>query len=205
MVCPFWFKRRCSRSRPRDFCLSLSTKRAIGSRSFSGMVLAWCSTPTDLTHTARFRGSAKLLYPYHPLFDASGASLEITGVRSDMLVARLPDNSRRGIPAWMFDAEVCATIRELPHPVIHSASLLEIVDILEHNGLGARNTGDEFKTQSKECCESSSTANSGKPSFSKARSRQPDPRGKKIRVRRADSPTDRGRRPSTSNSRRRVQ
>ncbi len=204
MVCPFWFKRHCGRSRPRDFCLSLSTKRAIGSRSFSGMVLAWFSRPRDLSHTARFRGSAKLLYPYHPLFGASMAPLEIIGVRSDMLVARLPDNSRRGIPAWMFDAEVCATIRELPHPVIHSASLLEIAHLLACNGLGARNTSDENKTQSQECCDSSITANSGKPSLGKARSRQPDPRAKEIRVRRADSPNDRSRGPARANPRRRV-
>ena len=58
----------------------------------------------------------KLLYRYHPLFRADCDALEIIGVRSDMFVTRLPDGTHRGVPAWMFDAEVCASIRNAPQP-----------------------------------------------------------------------------------------
>ena len=168
---------------------------APGSRFFAGTDRVCGFAQTDLIHTARFRDSTKLLYPYHPLFGDAATPLEIIGARSDMFVARLPDNSRRGIPAWMFDVEVCASVRELPHPVIHSAALLEIMDMLECSGLGARNTPNEHKSQLQECCDPRITTNSGKPSLNEARSRKPNRRGKEKGVHRADPPTDRSRRP----------
>ena len=74
------------------------------------MALVCGCRPRDQLHTARFSSFAKLLYPYHPLFDSGGAALEIIGERSDMLVARLPDGSRRGIPSWMFDEQPSGSV-----------------------------------------------------------------------------------------------
>jgi len=67
--------------------------------------------------TARLRHSGILLYPNHPLFQQR-ADLEIVELRSDMVVVRLTDGSRQGIPAWMFDPVVCSTVRSSPKPEI---------------------------------------------------------------------------------------
>ena len=163
-----------------------------------------CWDSRDLSHTARFTGFAKLLYPYHPLFRAGDVSLEIVGERSDMLVTRLPDGMRRGIPAWMFDEEVCATVRNSPHPIVQVASLLEIIDLLELNGLEIRSVHDEHKSQSKEGCDVDVAR--GKTSHTpvrKPRDRAVDSGGEKGRMRRLASRADRSSRQSNKPSGRR--
>jgi hypothetical protein len=170
------------------------------------MVLAWFSTPRDLSHTARFTGFAKLLYPYHPLFHAGDVSLEIIGERSDMLVTRLPDGARRGIPAWMFDEEVCAAVRNSPHPIVQVDSLLEIIDLLARNGLEIRSVRDEHKSQSKESCDVDvAAAETSHPPVRKPRDRATDPGGEKVRMRRLASRADRSGRQSSKTPGRRSQ
>ena len=158
----------------------------------------------DLTHTARFTGFAKLLYPYHPLFRAGDVCLEIIGERSDMLVTRLPDGTRRGIPAWMFDEEVCAAVRNSTHPIVQVDSLLEIIDLLELNRLEIRSVRDEHKSQSKESCDADvAAAKTGHTPVRKPRNRPTDPGGEKVRVRRPASRANRSGRQSSKASGRR--
>jgi hypothetical protein len=108
------------------------------------------------------------LYPYHPLFDLGGAALEIIGERSDMLVARLPDGSRRGIPSWMFDETVCASVREIDHPMVDAGSLLGLTDLLERNGVRIRSVRDEDTRRSKE----KTGTNAAQPAITSVRNRR---------------------------------
>jgi hypothetical protein len=145
-----------------------------------------------LSHTARFRGFAKLLYPFHPLFDADGAALEIVERRSDMLVTRLPDGSRRGIPAWMFDETVCREVRQTDRPRVDATSLLELMDLLERNGMEIRIVWDEYKSQPKENDGGNAAAiKTVNIPTGKRRSRQTDTGGKKVRMHRAAARVDR--------------
>ena len=105
--------------------------------------MVYGSAPTDPSHTARLTRAAKLFYPYHPLFRNGPEVLEVIGLRSDMIVVRLQDGSRRGIPVWMFDEVECARVRAIPRPVVEAKSLLRIVDLLEQNGWGNPTGGDE--------------------------------------------------------------
>jgi hypothetical protein len=144
-----------------------------------------------LSHTARFSRFAKLLYPYHPLFDNGPEPLEVIEVRIDMLVMQLPDGTRRGIPAWMFDEQVCATMSESPYPIVEVASLLEIVKLLEVSGLGIRSARDERKSPSEQSCTEKVATQTSNTSTRKFRNRQKDPRRKKARVHRVDTRVNR--------------
>lgn len=163
-----------------------------------------CGT-RDLSHTARLRQFARLLYPYHPLFQAGAADLEIMGVRSDMLVTRLPDGTRRGIPAWMFDELTCATVRESPHPIVDAASLLALTKLLELNGWEIRIARDERTSESQEVFDAKVAVDPNSTSIRKPRKPATDPGRKKVRVHRVVSRTDRSRRQLSHNPRRRDQ
>jgi len=142
---------------------------------------------------------AKLVYPYHPLFNASGMALEIIGERSDMLVARLPDGSRRGIPSWMFDEMVCAGIHEGDRPTVDVASLVELMDLLERNGQVIRSVADEVTDQSQEKCGPEAAVEPVNTSVGKRPDRAKNTGGKKARMHRAAARVDRsGRRSKTS-------
>jgi len=158
-----------------------------------------------LSHTARFRRFAKLLYPYHPLFRAGPPDLEIIGLRSDMLVTQLPDGTRRGIPAWMFDEVICATVRDSSHPIMDSASLLDLIKLLELNGREIRIARDEHTSESKEVCAVRVAIEPNSTSIRKPRQRETDPGREKIRVHRVVSRTDRSGRGSSHNPRERGQ
>ena len=163
------------------------------------------SVPRDLSHTARFTHFAKLLYPYHPLFHAGSADLESLGVRSDMLVTRLPDGTRRGIPAWMFDEGICAAVRNSPYPIMEVAALLEIVKLLELNRLEIRSERDERPSQSQEVCDVKVAADTSNTSTRKPRNRPTDSGREKVRVHRVDSRVDRSGHRSFPNPGRRIQ
>lgn len=143
-----------------------------------------------MSHTARFSGFAKLLYPYHPLYGGEDGSLEIVGSRSDMLVTRLPDGSRRGIPAWMFDEEVCGSVRSASRPFIQAASLLEMIELLERTGMAVRSARDERTTSSSHDCDVEVAADTGNTALRKARDRRAHPGRKKGRMYRANSRAD---------------
>jgi hypothetical protein len=156
-----------------------------------------------LSHTARLRRSATLRYPHHPLFQAGPTELEIIEVRSDMLVVRLPDDRRRGIPAWMFDEQICGAVRNSPHPVVDVASLLEITKILELTGRKIRIARDDCATQSNHTRGSKTAAGTTNPSIRKSESRRTDPERQANRVPRLDPRVNpRGRGTATKPSRR---
>lgn len=145
----------------------------------------------DLSRTARFRQFAKLLYPHHPLFRDGPTELEIIGARSDMLTAQLPDGSRRGIPIWMFDEEICAAVRHSPHPMVEVSSLLEIVKVLAMRESDLRNADDECTSKTKQVSDSEVAIRSNNTSVRKRRKQQPNPGRKEPRMRPADSGVDR--------------
>jgi hypothetical protein len=52
----------------------------------------------------------------------------------------MPNNATRGIPAWMFDEIICASIRCADHPIIDCQALLRLAQLLdlqvESRGIG---------------------------------------------------------------------
>ena len=157
---------------------------------------------TDLSHTARFARAARLLYPYHPLYGDGTATMDVVGLRSDMIVVRLPDGSHRGIPAWMFDPVECATVRSAPRSIVEAKALLSIVDLLEVNGWWSRTSGDECNSQAQAQVQVRvdgplAEPGSGGLSIQRPGTPRANPEGKAGRVHRAAARVDRdGRRPS---------
>ena len=101
------------------------------------------SAQTHTHHTAR-NGSAKILYPYHPLF---GMEFEVTGSAAglrDVVLIKLPHNASRSAPAWMFDEAICAMVRSADKPVIDCAALVRLRRLLDSQGDGARTFGNEL-------------------------------------------------------------
>ena len=107
-----------------------------------------------------------------------------------MLVAQLPDSARRGIPAWMFDKEICAAVRDSPHPVVEVTSLLEIVKLLEMNAGVIRSARDECTFQAKKVCDVTVAIHSSNTSVRTRRKQQTSPGREEARMRRADSGVD---------------
>lgn len=140
----------------------------------------------------------------HPLYREGPTELEIIGVRSDMLVAQLPDNTRRGIPGWMFDEAVCAAVHHSPRPMVEVTSLLEILKLLELNGSALRSARDECTSQAKEVCAVEVAIPSTNASVRKRRMQQTSSGREEVRVRRADSGVDRSGRRSPPESDRRA-
>jgi hypothetical protein len=120
-----------------------------------------------------------------------------------MLVARLPDGSRRGIPSWMFDETVCGAIRQIDRPMVDVTSLQELMDLLEKNGLEIRSVGNEDKSQSKENNGGNAAAvTTVNTPVGKRRNPPTDTRGKKVRMHRAAARVDRsGSQPKASRRR----
>jgi len=129
--------------------------------------------------------------------------LEIVERRSDMLVTRLPDGSRRGIPAWMFDEIICEAVRETDHPLVDVTALQELMDLLERNGLEIRSVGNEHTCQSKETCgPDAATIKTVNTPLGKRRDRPTDTGGKKVGMHRTAAGVDRsGRQPEASSRR----
>jgi len=113
-----------------------------------------------------------------------------------MLVTQLPDGTRRGIPAWMFDEVVCATVRDSSEPIVDTNSLLELIKLLELNGWEIRIARDERTSESKEACDVKVAVNPNSTSIRKHRGREADPGREKVRVHRVISRPDKsGRQP----------
>ena len=102
---------------------------------------------TCTLHTARLSKAAKVLYPYHPLF---GKELEVfggAGGQRDVIYVKLPNHGTGGVPAWMFDEFICASVRDAAHPVIDCGALLRLAQLLDL--LEARpRTGDDDNSRS---------------------------------------------------------
>jgi len=200
MCKPCW-RRRCSTG--GSSCSRTGVVTGCG--CFGGMERGSGSRQRDLSHTARLRQFAKLRYPYHPLFRAGSSDLEIIGVRSDMLVIRLPDGTRRGVPAWMFDEATCATVRESSYPIVDAGSLLALIKLLELNGWEIGSARDERTSQSTADCDVGVAVDPSSTSTGKPRNRKSNPSRKQARVHRADSRVDRSGRRSSKTPDRRVQ
>lgn len=81
--------------------------------------------------TAQISASSRLLYPYHPLY---GEQMEITGAiggERDLIYVRLHDTTTRGLPTWMFDPELCDSVRMVEKPVVECAALLSLAALLD--------------------------------------------------------------------------
>lgn len=110
-----------------------------------------------------------------------------------MLVVRLPDGSRRGIPAWMFDPAVCNEVRKLPRPLVEAHALLEIADLLELNHQRKITACDEHNSNNQTQVGIQITSRPNTPSFGRGHpSGEANSRSRKSRVRDAVKTTDRG-------------
>ena len=104
--------------------------RGRGSSFCFGTARGSSCAPTRTLHTAHI-GLLKLRYPFHPLF---GTPLEVFGAAGggrDLVYVRLPNNTTRGIPAWMFDEVICAGVRSAERPTIDCAALLKLAQLLD--------------------------------------------------------------------------
>ena len=110
-----------------------------------------------------------------------------------MLVARLPDGSRRGIPAWMFDPAVCNEVGKLSRPVVETRALLEIAHLLELNGQRKITARDERNSNNKTETGFQNTSHPNTPSLGRGDpAGEANSRSRKSRVRRAVKAIDRG-------------
>jgi hypothetical protein len=87
-------------------------------------------SPRETLHNAR-RGYLRILYPYHPCFGQCFEAFGSAGRLRDLVYVRMPNNATRGIPAWMFDETICASIRCADRPIIHCQALLRLTQLLD--------------------------------------------------------------------------
>ena len=112
--------------------------------------------PTCTIQNARLSRTAKVLYPYHPLF---GQELEVlggAGGQRDVLYVMLPGRATRGVPGWMFDEVVCSTVRLAAQPTIDGGALLRLAQLLD-SFQESRRTGDD---DNKPCFQTKATSRS---------------------------------------------
>jgi hypothetical protein len=88
----------------------------------------------------------KILYPYHPLFGKEHEAFGSAGGERDMVYVRLADRSTRGVPAWMFDPEVCSGVRLAEEPLVDCGALLELACLLDRKEATGR-TGVDGTTR----------------------------------------------------------
>ena len=101
-----------------------------GSRFYTGMAPAFGAAPRETLHNAR-KGYLRVLYPYHPYY---GQTLEVFGAGGglrDLVYVRMPNNTTRGIPAWMFDESICASVRCANRAIIDFQALLRLAQLLD--------------------------------------------------------------------------
>lgn len=95
------------------------------------MALVFGFSPTEGMHTARFSSIPDLCYPYHPLYGTEFEMIGSIGGKRDQIFVRLPNNTTRGIPAWMFDPGRCAAMVFDHLPIIDPHALLELASLLD--------------------------------------------------------------------------
>src|ERR1700730_1714642 len=110
-----------------------------GSRFYTGMAAAFGAAPRQTLHNAR-SGYLRILYPYHPYYGQSFEVFGSSGGLRDLVYIRMPNDATRGIPAWMFDETICASIRCADRPTIDCQALLRLAQLLdlqvESRGIG---------------------------------------------------------------------
>jgi len=123
------------RSRSRRALKCLMTARVTG------------SARTCTLHNVRLSKSAKLLYPYHPLF---GVELEVFGGAAgqrDVIYIRLPNDTTCGVPAWMFDEVICCRVRTAEQPTIDPGALWRLAELLDSVQANSRTGNDDASTR----------------------------------------------------------
>ena len=94
------------------------------------MEVVYGLVPRQTLHNAR-NGYLRILYPYHPYFGQTFEVFGSAGGLRDLVYVRMPSNATRGIPAWMFDETICASIRCADHPIIDCQALLRLAQLLD--------------------------------------------------------------------------
>jgi hypothetical protein len=112
---------------------------AIGSRCCIGTGADYGCARRQTLHNAR-KGYLRVLYPYHPYYGQTFEVFGSNGGLRDLVYIRMPNNATRGIPAWMFDETICASIRCADRPTIDCQVLLRLAQLLdlqaESRGIG---------------------------------------------------------------------
>jgi hypothetical protein len=117
-------------NRPAGIYSYFATPDVIGSKFFTGTQLAYGFVQRQTLHNAR-KGYLRVLYPYHPYY---GQTFEVFGANGglrDLVYIRMPNNTTRGVPAWMFDELICASVREADRPTIDCQALLRLAQLLD--------------------------------------------------------------------------
>ena len=110
---------------------------AIGSKCCIGTGADYGCARRQTLHNAR-SGYLRVLYPYHPNFGQSFEVFGSAGGLRDLVYVRMPNNATRGIPAWMFDETICASIRCADRPIVDCQALLRLAQLLD---LGVESLG----------------------------------------------------------------
>ena len=116
--------------RQAGICFYSAMDRAIGLKFCSGMGAGSGFAQRETLHNAR-KGFLRVLYPYHPYY---GQTLEVFGAGGglrDLVYVRMPNNTTRGIPAWMFDESICASVRCADRAIIDFQALLRLAQLLD--------------------------------------------------------------------------
>jgi hypothetical protein len=111
-------------------CFYLPMPGGTGSRFYSGTGRACGVAERETLHNAR-KGYLRVLYPYHPYY---GQTLEVFGAGGglrDLVYVRMPNNTTRGIPGWMFDESICASVRCADRAIIDCQALLRLAQLLD--------------------------------------------------------------------------
>lgn len=69
-----------------------------------------------------------MLYPYHPYYGQT--LLVVREDKSGMVFVKGPDGNTQGLPRWMTDASICATVRESPFPYCSAHALLDVLELI---------------------------------------------------------------------------
>jgi hypothetical protein len=109
------------------------------------MAKATGSVKSGTIQNARLSRTAKVLYPYHPLFGQELEVLGSAGGQRDVVYVILPDRTTRGVPGWMFDEVVCSTVRLAKQPAIDVGALLRLAQLLDSFLKSRPNKDDENK------------------------------------------------------------
>jgi hypothetical protein len=120
---------------------------------------------------------AKVTYdPYHPYY---GQTFEVFGANGglrDLVYIRMPNNATRGIPAWMFDEAICASVRCADRAAIDCQALLRLAQLLdfqvESRGIGRHESSiPESKIASKISSSSDNTC-AGEVAFKRSNAKR---------------------------------
>jgi hypothetical protein len=152
-------------------CFCSPMPEGTDSRFYTGTAAAFGAAPRETLHNAR-KGYLRVLYPYHPYY---GQTLEVFGAGGglrDLVYVRMPNNTTRGIPAWMFDESICASVRCADRAIIDFQALLRLAQLLDiqQDNRGIERHESSVPRPKNACKISSSSVNTGAGKVSSKRS-----------------------------------